>query len=68
MQKDINARIYVLSFTAVIALYVVVSLIVALARFPGQEIDGNGGFRHQTAVTVAEPEELGDPTTEHFVP
>ena len=63
-----KARVIVLQIVAVIALYVLVSMAAALARFPGQEIDGKGGYRHPTAVIVADPEEAGEMKTEHFVP
>lgn len=60
MQKDINARIYVLPIAAVIALYVLASLIVALARFPGQEFDARSGYRLQDASIVTDPEVMGE--------
>lgn len=67
MQKDINARIYVLPIAAVIALYVLASLVVALARFPGQEADGKSGDRYHAAVTVPGPE-AREPWVQDFVP
>ncbi len=60
MQKDINARIYLLSIAAVVVLYVAVSLMVALARFQGQAVDDRGGYRPQDAATVAFPEETDE--------
>lgn len=60
MQKDINARIYVLPIAAVFALYVLASLIVALARFPWQEFDARSGYRLQDASIVTDPEETGE--------
>lgn len=64
MQKDINARIYVLSFAAVLALYVLVSIAVALARFSGPEVNAKGGYR----PNVATQEELIELGTEDFLP
>ncbi len=64
MQKDINARIYILSFAAVLALYVLVSIAVALARFSGQEVNAKGGYRHD----VPAQEELIELWTEDFLP
>jgi hypothetical protein len=67
VQKDINARIYVLPIAAVIALYVLASLIVALARFPGPETDGKSGDRYRAVVTVPGPE-AREPWVQDFVP
>jgi len=64
VQKDINARIYVLSFAAVLALYVLVSIAVALARFSGQEVNAKGGYR----LDVPAQEELLELGTDDFVP
>jgi len=60
VQKDINARIYLLSIAAVVVLYVAVSLIVALARFPGQAVDDRGGYRPHDSAAVAFPDETAE--------
>lgn len=65
---DLTARLFVLNIAAVIALYVLVSIVAALARFPGQETDGNSGYRHHAGVTVAGPEEAREPWVQDFVP
>lgn len=64
----LTARLIVLNVAAVIALYVVVSMIAALARFPGQETDGKGGNAHRTAVTFPGPEEASEPWLQDFIP
>jgi len=64
----LTARLVVVSGAAVIALYVLVSMIAALARFPGQETDGIGRDRYRTAVVVPGPEEARGPWTQDIVP
>jgi hypothetical protein len=63
-----KARMIFLQITAVIALYVLVSMAAALARFPGQEVEGKSGYRDNTAVTITDPGEADELKTEHIVP
>lgn len=63
-----KARLFVLQIAAVLALYVLVSMAAALARLPGPEIDGKGGYRHHSAAAVVDSEEADEMRTEHVIP
>jgi hypothetical protein len=63
-----KARLFVLPIVAVTVLYVLVSMAAALARFPGSEIDGTGGYGHHFAATVVDSEEADEMRTEHVIP
>jgi hypothetical protein len=60
-----KARIIVLQITGVIALYVLASMAAALARFPGQEVNAKGGYRHDATAAADEMDEV---LIEHFLP
>lgn len=64
---DPTTRLIVLNIAAVVALYVLVSMIAALARFPGQQTDGISGDRYRAAVIVPGPE-AREPWVQDFVP
>jgi len=63
-----KARVIVLQVAAVMALYVAMSMAVALARFPGPEIDGKGGYRNHAAVSIAVEDEIDEVRTEPILP
>jgi hypothetical protein len=64
----LTARLLVLNIAAVIALYVLVSMVAALARFPGQETDGKSGRPNYAVVIVPGPEEARQPWVQDFIP
>lgn len=62
-----TGRLMISTIAAVIALYVLVSMAAALARFPGQAPDARGGYEQDAAITVTSPE-TGELRTEKIVP